>query len=72
MVTEKQNPNQNQTSKVLQSVENAQKLQEDRIKYGLDHVKLYVEDVEGDWLETWEDEEDLQEKANTLQTDKND
>lgn len=45
--------------KVWQSLQAAQKLQNDRLTFGLDHVKLYVEDVEGDWLERWgEDEEE--------------
>jgi hypothetical protein len=45
--------------KVWQSLQAAQKLQSDRLTVGLDHVNLYVEDVEGDWLERWgEDEEE--------------
>ena len=45
--------------KVWQSLEAAQKLQSDRLSFGLDHVNLYVEDVDGDWLERWgEDEEE--------------
>lgn len=58
MVTEKQNVNRNRLSKLLQAVEKAQKLQDDRIKFGLDHVNLYVENVEGDWLENWGNDED--------------
>ncbi|MDF0556023.1 hypothetical protein [Kamptonema sp. UHCC 0994] len=57
---------------MLQAVEKAQKLQDDRIKFGIDHVKLYVEDVEGDWLEKWDDdEENLLLETNTCQLDKN-
>ena len=45
--------------KVWQALQAAQKLQSDRLTFGLDHVNLYVEDVEGDWLERWgEDEEE--------------
>jgi hypothetical protein len=44
--------------KVWQSLQAAQKLQNDRLTFGLDHVKLYVEDVEGDWLERWGEEEE--------------
>jgi len=71
MVTERKNYNQDEWSKVLQSVEKAQKLQDDRIKFGLDHVNLYVEDVEGNWLETWdEDEDNVPLEANNLKTNK--
>lgn len=72
MVTERKTYNQDRLSKVLQAVEKAQKLQDDRIKFGLDHVNLYVEDVEGDWLETWDDDaESLLLETNTCQLDKN-
>ncbi len=60
MVTERQNYNRDKLSKVLQAVEKAQKLQDDRIKFGLDHVNLYVDDLEGDWLETWDDDEETE------------
>lgn len=72
MFTERPNCNQEKTSKVLTAVEKAQKLQDDRIKFGLDHVNLYVEDVEEDWLDTWdEDEEDAFQQANVVQVEKN-
>lgn len=45
--------------KVRQALEAAQKLQDDRLRLGIDHVNLYVEDIESDWLENWgEDKED--------------
>jgi hypothetical protein len=40
MVTERKNYNHEKTSKVLTAVEKAQKLQDDRIEFGLDHVNL--------------------------------
>ena len=71
MVTEKQNVNRNRLSKVLQAVEKAQKLQDDRIKFGLDHVNLYVENVEGDWLENWgNDEENVLVEGESIPTNK--
>lgn len=71
MVSERKIDNQNSLSKVLQAVEKAQKLQDNRIAFGLDHVNLYVEDVEGDWLETWDDdEENLLVEANDCQLNK--
>lgn len=50
-------PSQERVAKALQSVRAAQKLQEDRLNFGIDHVNLYVEDVEGDWLERWGEDE---------------
>lgn len=53
--------------KVWQSLQAAQKLQNDRLTFGIDHVNLYVEDVDGDWLERWgeeEEERDLKLEAN--------
>ena len=45
----------------LQAVEAAQKLQDDIIRYGLEAAHFYFEDVDGDWLERWgEDEEEHQ------------
>ena len=46
----------------FQAVEEAQKFQDNLLKYGLEAVHLYVEDIEGDWLEKWQEEdEDLAE-----------
>ena len=44
--------------KFFQAVEEAQRFQDDLLKYGLEAVNLYVEDVEGDWLEKWQDEDE--------------
>jgi hypothetical protein len=50
--------------KFIKAVEAAQKLQDDFLKYGLACVDLYVEDVDGDWLERWgEDEETIEGEA---------
>lgn len=44
---------------VWQALQAAQQLQKDRLTFGIDHVNMYVEDVDGDWLERWgEDEEE--------------
>lgn len=42
----------------LQAVEAAQKLQDDIIRYGLEAAHFYVEDVDGDWLEKWSEDDD--------------
>lgn len=45
--------NKDRLEKAWQALQAAEQLQEDRLKFGLDHVNLYVEDVESDWLESW-------------------
>ena len=50
-------PRQDRVAKALQSLRAAQKLQDDRLNFGIDHINLYVEDVEGDWLERWGEDE---------------
>lgn len=44
--------------KFFQTVEEAQKFQDDLLKYGLEAVHLYVEDIDGDWLEKWQEEDE--------------
>ncbi|MBD0388904.1 MAG: hypothetical protein ICV54_20970 [Nostoc sp. C3-bin3] len=74
MVQEKQSGRQQRLDKFLQAVEAAQKVQDDIIKYGLEAAHLYCDDVDGDWLETWGEDEDGQQSfvelvANFLQSD---
>ncbi|MBE9126691.1 MULTISPECIES: hypothetical protein [unclassified Coleofasciculus] len=58
MVQEEQTDRQERLKKFIQAVEKAQILQNDLLTYGFDCIHRYVEDVEGDWLERWgEDEE---------------
>jgi hypothetical protein len=37
----------------------SQQFQLDKQNYGADYIHLYVDDIEGDWLENWDWEEDL-------------
>ncbi len=53
MGTTIQTSSKDRLEKAWQALQAAQDLQENRIRFGLEHVNLYVEDVEGDWLETW-------------------
>ncbi|WP_353930456.1 hypothetical protein WJM97_19600 [Okeanomitos corallinicola TIOX110] len=41
----------------LEHLEAGKKLQEDWINHGIDCVDLYFEDIDGDWLETWGDDD---------------
>ena len=74
MVQEKQSDRQQRLDNFLQAVEAAQKVQDDIIKYGLEAAHLYCDDVDGDWLETWGEDEDGQQNfvelvTNFLQSD---
>ncbi|MEH1789368.1 hypothetical protein [Nostoc sp.] len=74
MVQEKQSDRQQRLDNFLQAVEAAQKVQDDIIKYGIEAAHLYCDDVDGDWLETWEEDEDGQQNfvalvTNFLQSD---
>ena len=51
---------QKRLDKVIESVEAAQKLQNDIVRYGLEAAYLYAEDVDGDWLEKWDEDENRQ------------
>ncbi|MEH2236965.1 hypothetical protein [Nostoc sp.] len=74
MVQEKQSDRQQRLDNFLQVVEAAQKLQDDIMKYGLEAAHLYCDNVDGDWLETWGEDEDGQQSfielvTNFLQSD---
>ncbi|MBD2295599.1 hypothetical protein H6G06_19505 [Anabaena sphaerica FACHB-251] len=34
----------------------ARRMQQDWLEYGVNYVHLYVEDADGDWLETWDND----------------
>jgi hypothetical protein len=40
----------------LETLRANRRYQQDKLTLGLDCVKRYVEDVEGDWLDDWTDE----------------
>ncbi|MEH1946615.1 MAG: hypothetical protein V7K77_06615 [Nostoc sp.] len=74
MVQEKQSDRQQRLDNFLQAVEAAQKVQDDIMKYGLEAAHLYCDDVDGDWLKTWGEDEDEQQNfvelvINFLQSD---
>lgn len=39
---------------MIMSLEKSQQLQIDKQNYGADYIHLYVDDIEGDWLENWD------------------
>jgi hypothetical protein len=58
MVNQKLTERQQRLEHFLQHIEAARQLEDDIMKYGLDAAYLYCDDVEGDWLDTWGDEEE--------------
>lgn len=58
MVNEISNDPQQRLEKFRQHIEAAEKLQDDILKYGLDAAYLYGDDVDGDWLERWGEDDD--------------
>jgi hypothetical protein len=45
-------------SNALETLKANRRFSQDKVNYGLDRVGRYVEDVEGDWLENWSEEDD--------------
>ncbi|MGD1910104.1 MAG: hypothetical protein ACFB2X_04350 [Rivularia sp. (in: cyanobacteria)] len=60
MVKEMSTDCQKRLDEFIKSVEAAQKLQNDIVRYGLEAAYLYAEDVDGDWLEKWDEDETIQ------------
>ncbi|AFZ27077.1 hypothetical protein Cylst_5027 [Cylindrospermum stagnale PCC 7417] len=58
MVKEKLTDREQRLEDFLQAVEAAQKLQDDIMEYGLDAAYLYCDDIDGDWLERWGEDDD--------------
>ncbi|BAT56265.1 hypothetical protein NOS3756_52680 [Nostoc sp. NIES-3756] len=48
-----------QVDELTEVLATARRMQQDWLKYGVDYVHLYIEDVDSDWLESWRDEEIL-------------
>jgi hypothetical protein len=51
----------NKVSNALETLAAIRKYSNDKMSHGLGRVDLYVEDVEGDWLEEWSDPEEYEE-----------
>lgn len=58
MIQEIQLGRQEKLAKFIQHLEESRQLQQDWMNYGLECVDIYVEDVDGDWLERWGEEDD--------------
>lgn len=58
MVKEKLTDRQQRLEQFLQHIEEARQLQDNIMEYGLDAAYIDCDDVDGDWLETWGDDDD--------------
>ncbi|QKQ72824.1 hypothetical protein [Nostoc sp. TCL240-02] len=47
----------NQVDTFAEALATARQMQQNWLTYGVNFVNFYVEDVDGDWLETWGDDE---------------
>ena len=45
-------------ARLRKKIKDIHALQETKLAVGVKGISRYVEDVEGDWLETWDDEEE--------------
>ena len=60
MIPNQQETNSNQkVDKFTEALAAARQMQQDWLNYGLDFVHLYVEDVNANWLEKWEEEQSI-------------
>jgi len=66
MVTKQQNYSHDDLGAFSEALEKSRKMQQDWLTHGLDFVNLYIEDIEGDWLDRWEDDEVTGENSVTL------
>jgi hypothetical protein len=58
MINQEITERQKRLEQFLQHLESARQLEDDIMKYGLEAADLYFEDIDGDWLETWGDDDD--------------
>jgi hypothetical protein len=58
MINQEITERQKRLEQFLQHLEAARQLEDDIRKYGLEAADLYFEDIDGDWLETWGDDDD--------------
>ncbi|NEP77324.1 MAG: hypothetical protein F6K39_03540 [Okeania sp. SIO3B3] len=55
MTTNQKKSPEEKLAEFTKLLESARKLQDNILNYGLDAADLYVEDIDGDWLENWDD-----------------
>ena len=50
-------PESDRLARLRKKIKDIQALQETKLAQGVNGIEQYVEDVEGDWLENWDNEE---------------
>lgn len=60
------NNSQQRFDRALQALELNRHMQRDWVKYGIDFIDSYVEDVDGDWLAIWGEKEALPEQKTKI------
>ena len=51
-------PESARLTRLRNKIKDIHALQETKLTEGVDGINKYVEDVEGDWLETWDDNQE--------------
>ncbi len=46
-----------QVDEFTEALATAREMQQDWLKYGINYIHIYIEDVDSDWLEVWREEE---------------
>ncbi|MEH2290342.1 hypothetical protein [Nostoc sp.] len=59
MINKREIHSNNQVDTFAEALATARQMQQNWLTYGVDFVNIYVEDIEGDWLETWGHDEIL-------------
>ena len=59
MINQQETNSMVQVDRFSEALASARKMQQDWLEYGLNFVHIYVEDVDGDWLENWGDDDIL-------------
>ncbi|BAZ91551.1 hypothetical protein NIES932_30640 [Raphidiopsis curvata NIES-932] len=59
MLNQKQMNSITQVDELAEMLTAARRMQQEWLEYGVNYVHLYVEDVEGDWLEKWGENEEV-------------
>lgn len=71
MESEVKTVNPEKVKKALELLEAARALERDRINWGVDCIYRHIENVDGDWLERWgEDDEEEDDKGESLPSHK--
>jgi hypothetical protein len=59
MLNQQETNSSTQVDKFTEALTKARRMQRDWLQYGLNFVHIYVDDVEGDWLENWGNDDEI-------------